>query len=84
MPGSSGTSPKPVFWAMPTHPDHTSAAAGRARSSSGQDRMVLPRSRTAPDQRAGENSFDDVTGVVDPSERVHRSDLGADRRAGQG
>ena len=39
MPGSGETSPNPVFCAMPTHPDHTSAAAGAARTSSGQDRM---------------------------------------------
>jgi hypothetical protein len=29
MPGSGRTRPKPVFCAMPTQPDHTSAAAGR-------------------------------------------------------
>jgi hypothetical protein len=41
-PAASGeTSPNPVFCAMPTHPDHTSAAAGAARTSSGQDRTVL-------------------------------------------
>ena len=41
MPGSGETSPNPVFCAMPTQPDHTSAAAGAARTSSGQDRTVL-------------------------------------------
>jgi hypothetical protein len=35
MPGSGETSPNPVFCAMPTHPYHTSAAAGAARTSSG-------------------------------------------------
>ena len=47
MPGSGETSPNPVFCAMPTHPDHTSAAAGAARTSSGQDRTVPVRARTA-------------------------------------
>ena len=42
MPGSGETSPNPVFCAMPAQPDQTSAAAGAARTSSGQDRMVLP------------------------------------------
>ena len=32
--------PNPVFCAMPTHPDHTSAAAGAARTSRCQDRMA--------------------------------------------
>src|SRR5580658_891933 len=36
------TGPNPVFCAMPTHPDHTSAAAETARTSSGQDRTVRP------------------------------------------
>jgi hypothetical protein len=54
IPGSGETRPKPVFWAMPTHPDHTSAAAGAARTSSGQDRTALARravawARTATD-----------------------------------
>jgi len=61
MPGSGETSPKPVFRAMPTQPDHTSAAAGAARTSSGQDRTVRPgwaavRDRSAvagPTVRAG-------------------------------
>ena len=52
MPGSRETMPKPVFCAMPTQPDHTSAAAGTARTSSGQDRMVFAWSRTAPDRSA--------------------------------
>ena len=43
MPGSGETRPNPVFCAMPTHPDHTSAAAGAARTSSGQDRTVPAR-----------------------------------------
>jgi hypothetical protein len=42
MPGSGETRPNPVFCAMPTQPDHTSAAAGAARTSSGQDRTVRP------------------------------------------
>ena len=42
IPGSGETSPNPVFCAMPTQPDHTSAAAGAARTSSGQDRTVRP------------------------------------------
>ena len=46
IPGSGETSPNPVFFAMPTHPDHTSAAAGAARTSNGQDRTVRP-GRTA-------------------------------------
>src|SRR6266702_3008260 len=41
MPGSGEISPNPVFCAMPTQPDHTSAAAGAARTSSGQDRTGL-------------------------------------------
>ena len=49
MPGSGETRPNPVFCAMPTHPDHTSAAAGAARTSSGQDRTVRPgRTRRGP------------------------------------
>jgi hypothetical protein len=52
MPGSGETSPNPVFCAMPTHPDHTSAAAGAARTSSGQDRTVLAPERTAEDRSA--------------------------------
>ena len=32
MPGSGETRPKPVFCAMPTHPENTSAAAGVART----------------------------------------------------
>src|ERR1700689_4163907 len=50
MPGSGETSPNPVFCAMPTHPDHTSAAAGAARTSSGQDRTVLVPEETAADR----------------------------------
>src|SRR6516225_2965330 len=49
MPGSGETSPNPVFCAMPTHPVHTSAAAGAARTSSGQDRTVLVPEETAAD-----------------------------------
>ena len=52
MPGSGGTSPNPVFCAMPTHPDHTSAAAGAARTSSGQDRTVRPGRAVAGDRSA--------------------------------
>jgi hypothetical protein len=47
MPGSGETSPNPVFCAMPTHPDHTSAAAGAARTSNGQDRAGLGSRRMA-------------------------------------
>src|SRR5260370_34730780 len=50
MPGSGETSPNPVFCAMPTQPDHTSAAAGAARTSSGQDRAVLVPEETAADR----------------------------------
>jgi hypothetical protein len=52
MPGSGETSPNPVFCAMPTQPDHTSAAAGAARTSSGQDRTVLPGRTVAGDRSA--------------------------------
>ena len=52
MPGSGETSPNPVFCAMPTHPDHTSAAAGAARTSSGQDRTVRPGRAVAGDRSA--------------------------------
>ena len=52
MPGSGETSPNPVFCAMPTHPDHTSAAAGAARTSSGQDRMARPGRAAAGDRSA--------------------------------
>jgi hypothetical protein len=44
--------PKPVFCAMPTQPDYTSAAAGTARTSSGQDRTVLAWSRTVAERSA--------------------------------
>src|SRR5260370_18515502 len=50
MPGSGETRPNPVFCAMPTQPDHTSAAAGAARTSSGQDRTVLVPEETAADR----------------------------------
>src|SRR6185312_462019 len=50
MPGSGEISPNPVFCAMPTHPDHTSAAAGAARTSSGQDRTVLVPEETVADR----------------------------------
>src|SRR5438552_8217036 len=50
MPGSGETSPNPVFCAMPAQPDHTSAAAGAARTSSGQDRTVLVTEETAADR----------------------------------
>ena len=59
MPGSRETMPKPVFCAMPTQPDHTSAAAGTARTSSGQDRMVLAWSRTVPDRSAAADRIGD-------------------------
>src|SRR5260370_33749128 len=41
MPGSGETSPNPVLAAIPAQPENTSAAAGAARTSSGQDRTVL-------------------------------------------
>src|SRR5436853_7773538 len=50
MPGSGETSPNPVFCAIPTQPDHTSAAAGAARTSRGQDRTVLVPRETAADR----------------------------------
>ena len=50
IPGSGETCPNPVFCAMPTHPDHTSAAAGADRTSSGQDRMALAPEGTAEDR----------------------------------
>src|ERR1700734_3943886 len=50
MPGSGETRPNPVFCAMPTQPDHTSAAAGTARTSSGQDRTVLMPDETGADR----------------------------------
>src|SRR6266702_5178296 len=49
MPGSGETSPNPVFCAIPTQPDHTSAAAGAARTSNGQDRTALMPEETAAD-----------------------------------
>jgi hypothetical protein len=52
IPGSGETRPNPVICAMPTHPDHTSAPAGAARTSSGQDRTVLVRGRTAVADRS--------------------------------
>src|SRR5260221_13855348 len=52
MPGSGETSPNPVFLAMPTQPDHTSAAAGAARTRSGQDRTVPPGRDVAGDRPA--------------------------------
>jgi hypothetical protein len=52
MPGSGETRPNPVFCAMPTHPDHTSAAAGAARTSSGQDRTARPGRIVAGDRSA--------------------------------
>jgi hypothetical protein len=51
-PGRGETSPNPVFCAMPTQPDQTSAAAGAARTSSGQDRTVLPGRTAAGDRSA--------------------------------
>src|SRR5258707_2736098 len=50
MPGSGETSPNPVLCAMPAQPDHTSAAAGAARTSSGQDRTVLLPQETPADR----------------------------------
>ena len=50
IPGSGATMPKPVSRAMPTQPDHTSAAAGTARTSSGQDRTAVREHVTAADR----------------------------------
>src|SRR5690348_5341699 len=50
IPGSGETMPNPVSRAMPTHPDQTSAAAGTARTSSGQDRTADRELVTAADQ----------------------------------
>jgi hypothetical protein len=58
MPGSGETSPKPVFCAIPTQPDHTSAPAGTARTSSGQDRMVRSARVPAPDRSAAAGPVD--------------------------
>ena len=52
IPGSGETGPKPVFCAMPAHPDHIPAAAGTARTGSGQDRTVLPGRTAAGDRSA--------------------------------
>src|SRR3989442_15719477 len=52
IPGSGETSPTPVFCARPAQPDHTSAAAGAARTSSGQDRTVLAGRAIAGDRSA--------------------------------
>ncbi len=57
MPGSGDTRPNPVSCAMPTQPDHTSAAAGKASSTSGQDRTVPGRPGPVPVQdRTGDRS----------------------------
>src|ERR1051326_3387149 len=50
IPGSGETMPKPVSFAMPTHPDQTSAAAGTARTSSGQDRTAVRELVTVTDR----------------------------------
>ena len=52
MPGSGETSPNPVFCVMPAQPDRTSAAAGAARTSSGQDRTVPVPEETSVDRSA--------------------------------
>src|SRR5580658_2652345 len=63
MPGSGETRPNPVFWAMPTQPDQTSAAAGAARTSTGQDRTVLDGpGRTCPSADAAVVVMYAVTG----------------------
>src|SRR5215472_13493248 len=51
-PGSGETSPNPVFCATPTQPDQTSAAAGAARTSSGQDRTARSGRAAAGDRSA--------------------------------
>jgi hypothetical protein len=56
IPGSGATMPKPVSRAMPTHPDQTSAAAGTARTSSGQDRTADRELVNIPD-RSSERSL---------------------------
>src|SRR5260370_15863960 len=52
-PRQRGDQAKPGLCAMPTHPDHTSATAGAARTSSGQDRMAWPGRATAGDRSTG-------------------------------
>jgi hypothetical protein len=66
IPGSGETSPNPVFCAMPTEPDHTSAAAGAARTSSGQDRMVRPGRTAAGDRSAAGPAVPSRTGPRTP------------------
>ena len=56
MPGSGETSPNPVFCAILTHPENTSAAAGAARTSKGQDRMARPGRAAARDRSCGGRS----------------------------
>ena len=63
MPGSGETRPNPVFCAMPTQPDHTSAAAGAARTSSGQDRTVRSGPALAPDRSAADRSGGPAAGT---------------------
>ena len=54
--------PKPVFCAMLTQPDQTSAAEGMARTSSGQDRMVRVWCRTVPDRSGGRTASETAAG----------------------
>src|SRR5580700_2059702 len=62
---------------MPTHPDHTSAAAGAARTSSGQDRTVPARSGTAEDRSA-------VTVPGDRCDAAQATGPGTQRTSGVG
>ncbi len=71
MPASGETSPNPVFCAMPTHPDHTSAAADAARTSSGKDRTARPG-------RTGDGHRSAAAGP--PSWHARRSPLRRPRR----
>src|SRR5690242_1626712 len=50
IPGSGATIPNPVRCAIPTHPENTSAAAGTAKTSNGQDRTALVPEETAADR----------------------------------
>src|SRR5690348_9781079 len=56
IPGSGETMPNPVSRAMPTQPDQTSAAAGTARTSSGQDRIEVRELVTAADRFSSNTS----------------------------
>ena len=82
MPGSGETRPKPVFCAMPTQPDHTSAAAGAAKTSSGQDRIVRPGQAVAKDRSAAAGP--PVRGLEAPGNSPESSSRRSDCFAGSG